>query len=128
MRRVAREIVFKLIFEYTFYDKKNDGTKEMMMLDSNLNNDDKKFIENTYDGILKNQEDIKNEISNNLESYKIERVYRPDLVVLMLATYEIKYSDVPKPVIINEAVDLSKKYGTEKSGKFVNGVLGRMIK
>ena len=128
MRRVARESVFKLIFEFTFYEKKNNETLELMLLDSNLNEDDKSFIENTYDGILKNENELKEDISKNLETYKIERLYRPDLVVLMLATYELKFSDVPKAVVINEAVELAKKYGTDKSGKFVNGVLARMVK
>ena len=46
----------------------------------------------------------------------------------MLATYELERGDAPDKVVINEAVDLAKRYGTEKSGKFVNGVLAKMIK
>ena len=52
-----------------------------------------------------------------------------DLTILRLAVYEIKYDDtIPTKVSINEAVELAKKYGTEKSGSFVNGVLSRIIK
>jgi N utilization substance protein B len=52
-----------------------------------------------------------------------------DLAILRLAIYEMKYrSDVPKSVAINEAVELAKKYGTDNSGKFVNGVLGGFAK
>ena len=46
----------------------------------------------------------------------------------MLASYELEHGDAPSKVVINEAVDLAKRYGTEQSGTFVNGVLAKMIK
>lgn len=128
MRRVARELVFKLVFEYTFYEASNEGTLDFMLHESDLDESDKKFIKDTYDGVMSKEEELKALISSCLNTYKIERLYRPDYVVLLLATYELKQGEVPAPVIINEAVTLSKKYGTEKSGKFVNGVLANILK
>lgn len=128
MRRVARESVFKLVFEYTFYGVANDGTLELLLADADLTDDDKEFIANTYEGVLANEESLKKTIEANLDSYTLDRIYRPDLAVLLLATYELGEKTAPVPVIINEAVELSKKYGTDKSGAFVNGVLAKVAK
>ena len=72
----------------------------------------------------------KNEVDDLLRKYstkwKIERMPKTDLAVLRLAVCEMGYAKVPAAVSINEAVDLAKKYGTEDSGKNVNGILGRI--
>jgi N utilization substance protein B len=128
MRRAAREAVFKLVFEYTFYFSQNESTLELMLLDSDLSEDDKDFIKQTYSGVCAEYENLKDKVASLLENYKVDRLYRPDLVVLILACYELEKASAPKAVVINEAVELAKKYGTEKSGGFVNGVLARLCK
>ena len=128
MRRVARELVFKLVFEYTFYGVANDDTLELLLVDADLIDDDKDYISSTYAGVLANVDGLKDTISAHLDSYTLDRIYRPDLAVLILATYELESKSAPIPVIINEAVELSKKYGTDKSGAFVNGVLAKVAK
>lgn len=128
MRRIARENVFKLVFEYTFYNVVNDSTLELMLVDNDLTEDDKNYINSTYFGVVTNEEELRKVIADHLEGYRIERVYRPDYAVLLLATYELKEHTAPNAVVINEAVELSKKYGTDKSGSFVNGVLAKIVK
>ncbi len=128
MRRVARESVFKLVFEFTFYGAPNDETLELLLVDSDLTEDDKNYINATYAGVMTKEEELKKIIEENLEGYRLERVYRPDYAVLLLATYELTAKTAPTAVIINEAIELSKKYGTDKSGKFVNGVLAKISK
>ena len=128
MRRAARESVFKLVFEYTFYGVANDGTLELLLADADLSGDDKNYISETYAGVLANEESLKKTIKEHLDSYTLDRIYRPDLAVLLLATYELQAKTAPVAVVINEAVDLSKKYGTDKSGAFVNGVLAKVAK
>ena len=128
MRKIARETVFKLLFEHSFLNESNDAGIELLMYAEDLTEDDKEYIKRTYYGVLSSIDSLKEEISARLENYRIERLYRPDLMVLMLATYELENGDAPSKVVINEAVDLAKRYGTEKSGKFVNGVLAKMIK
>lgn len=128
MRRIARESVFKLLFEFSFYGEPNNDSLELVLLADDLSDDDKDYIKRTYLGTAAKFEELKTLISENLDNYKIERLYRPDLIVLILAAYELSQKEVPEKVIINEAVDLAKKYGTEKSGAFVNGVLARLIK
>ena len=128
MRRVARENVFKLVFEYTFYGSVNESTLELMLVDSDLTEDDRQYINSTYLGVCTNDEKLKGIIENHLEGYKLERVYRPDYAVLLVATYELLEHTAPNAVVINEAVELSKKYGTDKSGSFENGVLAKIGK
>lgn len=128
MRKIARETVFKLLFEHSFLNERNDDGIELLMLADDFTEDDKDYIKRTYDGVILSADSLKEKISARLENYLIERLYRPDLIVLMLATYELERGDAPDKVVINEAVDLAKRYGTEKSGKFVNGVLAKMIK
>ncbi len=68
-------------------------------------------------------------IEENLkDEWKLSRISKMDLSILKLAIYEIKYSDVPFKVAINEAVELAKKYGEDKSKNFVNGVLASIVK
>lgn len=128
MRRVARENVFKLVFEFTFYNTANEETLGLLLEDSDLTDDDRQYINTTYLGVITREEELKDIIQSHLEKYRLERVYRPDYATLLLATYELLEHTAPNAVIINEAVELSKKYGTDKSGKFVNGVLAKIVK
>ncbi len=127
-RRIARETVFKLVFEYSFYDVKNENTLELLLLNFDLDEDDKKYVNSTYVGIANHKQELESEIESHLSGYALSRVYRPDLIAMMIAVYEMKFTKIPPLVSINEAVNLSKMYGTEKSGKFVNGVLAKVMK
>lgn len=128
MRRASREIVFKLLFEYSFQNEKNDQTKDLMLMDSDMTEEDKEYIEKTYYGVVDNIETIKKTLADNITGYTLDRIYRSDLVILEMAAYEISEASVPQAVVINEAVDLAKKYGTDKSGGFVNAVLAKLAK
>ena len=69
------------------------------------------------------------QIETNLKKeWKIDRIAKIDLAILKLAIYEIKYKDIPFKVVINEAVELAKKYGEDSSKNFVNGVLASVVK
>jgi len=64
-----------------------------------------------------------------LTGWQVDRLSRVDRQVLRLAVYEMLYrQDVPPKVVINEAIELAKHFGRDENGKFVNGVLGRMMK
>lgn len=128
MRRASREYVFKLVFEYTFYGAENDTTLEFMLSDADLTEEDKAYIRERYDGVVANAERLKALLASKLERYTVDRLYRPDMVVLLIALYELEKGDTPVGIVVNEAVDLAKKYGTEKSGGFVNGVLAKFVR
>lgn len=79
--------------------------------------------------LLCNKKDVLDEMLNKYSSnWKIERLPKTDLAVLRLAACEILFmDDLPDAVSINEAVELSRKYGTENSTKYVNGILGKLV-
>ena len=83
----------------------------------------------TINGIAKNKEEILELISQNLkEKWDISRVSKINITLLKLATYEIVYTELPYKVVVNEAVEIAKKYGDDTSPAFINGVLANIIK
>jgi N utilization substance protein B len=66
--------------------------------------------------------------SDYLKKWRLERLSKVDTQILRLALYELLFAeDVPQAAVMNEAVELAKRFGTEESGKFVNGVLGKVL-
>lgn len=130
-RTQIREQAFKLI--YSLEIQKSNDLKEALdlYLESNEIDNSKaiEYIEDAVFGIQKNLKEIDNEIEKNLkQEWKIERISKIDLSILRLAIYEIKYTNIPFKVAINEAVELAKKYGEDSSKKFVNGILASIVK
>lgn len=130
-RSAIRENAFKLI--YSLEIQKDENTEEQIDLffESNDIKDEeaKKYIKNVILGIKKNKEQILSNIEKNLkEDWKLSRISKMDLSILELAIYEIEFSDIPYKVAINEAVELAKKYGEDKSKNFVNGILASVVK
>lgn len=89
----------------------------------------KDFSIQLVEGAIKNREAIDNLISKYTTNWQINRMAVVDRNILRLATYELLFTeDIPPKVAINEAVDLAKKFGDVDSGKFVNGVLDKILK
>ena len=130
-RTAIREQAFKLIYSVEIQKQENLEEAIELYMESNeiVDENAKKYITEAVFGIEKNKNEIVNQITKNLKSeWKIERISKIDLAILKLAIYEIKYTDVPFKVVINEAVELAKKYGEEASKNFVNGVLASVVK
>lgn len=130
-RTEMRENAFKLIYSLEIQKVENVQEQINLYFESNNITDEeaKKYIANAVNGIEEHQEEILKDIETNLkEEWKLSRISKMDLTILKLAIYEIKYTDVPYKVSINEAVELAKKYGEDKSKKFVNGILASVVK
>ena len=128
-RKIARETVYKLIFEYLFNKGYATETKDLFLQDVTLTDDDRTYIDRVYRGVTDNFEDLKEIIRSSAEGFDVDRIFKPDFSALLLAIYEMKYEDdIPLTVSISEAVDLVKNYSTEKSGAFVNGILASVYK
>ena len=125
-RKKSREFAFRLVFEKFFHEPEID-----VVFDDNdieLDDQDRVFANSLIGGVNEHYDDILDIIKNNTIGYELDRIYKVDLAILVLAVYEIKYSETPANIVINEAVELSKKYSTEKSFSFINGVLAKVIK
>lgn len=129
-RTARREIVFKLLYSLEIQKTSNDEEIRLFIENNGiLEDEDKKYIEEMAHGIIENNEEISKEISNNLKKdWSIERISKVDLALLKLAIYEIKHKQIPYKVVINEAVELAKKYGEDQSSSFINGVLANVVK
>jgi N utilization substance protein B len=91
---------------------------------------DMDFFQSSLGGLTLNLQEIDGIITETLKNWKFDRISFVDRSILRLGTYEIWFSQspVPYPVVINEAVELAKKFGTNESGAFVNGVLDAIRK
>ena len=145
-RRLARKSAFKALYSFNYVDNKDtdgiideclceehvfwvDEEDSTELLFHSISKNDKEFFIQLVKGTLENIAAIDNIIEINLRSWKMERIAKVDLAILRMAIYEILYrDDIPDSVAINEAVELGKAYGTDDSGSFINGVLGRVVK
>lgn len=130
-RTLMRENAFKLIYSLEIQKVEDIQDQIELYFESNNIKDQeaKNYIEDAITGIEKHQEEILKDIEMNLkDEWKLSRISKMDLAILKLAIYEIKFSDVPYKVSINEAVELAKRYGEDKSKNFVNGVLASIVK
>ena len=125
MRALARELAFQLIFERLFV-KDNFSDEEFFV--SLKKEEDINFAKEILSSFENNRQQIKDTISSHLVGYEIDRVYKVDLAILCEALTEILFIKTPYKIVVNEAVELAKKFSTEKSSKFVNGVLSSILK
>ena len=128
-RKELREAAVKLFyemdiqktFEHKFY-KNFLAENELIALKDN-------YLKEVFDSFLLNRDNIDDIIQISSTSWDMKRIAKVDLSILRVAITEILYlSDIPDKVYINEAIDLAKKYGDENSYKFVNGLLGKIVK
>lgn len=128
-RSTAREHLFQLTFEQLFSEDKNDVTLEAYLMDASLTDSDKQYVRKAYDGIYTHLDELKSIVAKYSNGFNIDRIYKPDLAAMIVSVYEMKYvPEVPAAVSINEAVELVKRYSTEKSKSYVNGVLASVNK
>ena len=85
------------------------------------------FMESLYFGVFEHLQEIDQLIEKSAMNWSFTRIAKVDLSILRLAIYELKYTDVPQKVAVNEAIEIAKIYSTEKSPRFINGILGSVI-
>lgn len=125
-RREAREIAFKLTYEMVVSGRFNRETlAELVPVDADC--DSMNYINGIVDGIEGNFEALKAFVVKYSRGFEYDRIYKIDLALLLLAIYEIKFTDTPPAVAANEAVEISKIYSDVKSYSFINGILASVI-
>lgn len=122
-RKIARENAFILIFEKSFRSETAEEILEIAEENGEIETDD--FSKTLFFGVYEHLEEIDKLISENISGWKIDRLSSVALAASRLALFEMLYlSDIPVGVSINEAVELCKKYGTDKDASYINGTLG----
>ena len=131
-RSRLREEIFKLLFIADFHNGE-EIDEQTTLFGGRLEEDGTKHkdigsIENKAQAVFSKIPELDELIDSKVEGWKTSRMNKVDLTIIRLALYEIRFDeDVPVAVAINEAVELAKKYGTNDSPSFVNGVLSRLV-
>lgn len=137
-RRVAREIVVQSLYQMEMNEVESSEAVTMLLDEAAEENETDRtigdealmrdYVLSHVNGIWEAKPAIDDMLEHYLKGWQMSRLSRVDRQILRLAAYEMIYlNDVPAKVAVNEAIELAKHFGTEDSGKFVNGVLGKMI-
>jgi N utilization substance protein B len=139
-RRLAREIALQALYQMEMNEvsategirvavEEAEADNEAKLSLDNKEKIDPKYVQELVDGTKQHLTAIDDLLLDYLKGWAIDRLSRVDRQILRIAVYEMVYrEDVPPRVVVNEAIELAKHFGAEESGKFVNGVLGKMIK
>ena len=134
-RHLGRIIALQTLYEQDFRRTAGDGNFDLKeVLQRNIKRydtmvDDKAFIKQLVTGVTKYEAELDKTLQPVAPEWPIDQIARMDRVVLHIGLYELIYeADIPPKVVINEAVELAKAFGGENSSKFVNGVLGTVLR
>lgn len=121
-RSELREIIMKVIYQINILKSTNLDYDIKFLIKEQLEVEND-FVNDTVNGIVKNQENINKLANKYLENWTIDRLNKVDQSILSIGIYELMYTKTPSVVSINEAIELSKKYSDLDVTKMINGVL-----
>ena len=127
-RHHARMAVVSLLYAYDLGNGNIAEHTSEILEEKKIRNKQKDFALNLYEGVMENLEACDESIIKHLKEWDFERLGAIERATLRLATYEILFGDLDSAVVINEAVEITKAFGTEQSPKFINGVLDAISK
>lgn len=134
-RTTARAAAMQMVYERLLGGQGGGETLELVYehlgegKENKPSSDDQAYIDDVLTGIYEHQSEIDENITQFSVDWTLDRMAKVDLTILRLAAYEILFrSDVPGSVAINEAVELAGKYSDPAGGRFINGVLGSILR
>lgn len=124
-RSGAREMAMSILYQVSVFEKaKASYDLDEMFMDIEGRN--KEFIENIVNEVILKKEELDKKANKYLINWEINRLNMVDQAIFEIAIYELIYTDTPKKVVIDEAINLSKKYSEESVVKMLNGVLDKI--
>lgn len=129
-RKNQRELLIKMFYEMEMNKDFGNQIYKSFLENNSINNLEDKYFYSLYELYIKNKEAIDESIKSLISlSWDMSRIAKVDLSILRVAVTEIVHmEDIPYKVSINEAINLAKDYGDESSYKFINGILGNLMK
>ncbi len=124
-RREVREELFKLVYEGAM---RTENAEELLKIESAERDLKDPYIESSFKGIFEHAAELDEMISKEAHGWKLERLTKISLAIMRVSVYEMIYNQIPVNISINEAVELAKKYGDDKSPAFINGVLNTVAR
>ncbi len=126
-RRRGRELALQALFQSDLLEDWSEATLDEFWSQQEADKGAKEFARLLFSGVAGKREDIDELIAGASEHWRIGRISRVDAGILRLATYELLYCpETPASAVINEAVEIAKRFGSSESSRFVNGVLDRI--
>jgi len=128
-RKEVRQHIFFLLFRVEFNIEAEMPEQIQLYFEGNEVKDESErtYMEDKYEAVVARKKEIDDLINEHTTGWTTMRMNKVDLTTLRLAIYEMKWDDtIPEKVAINEAVELSKKFGGDESSKFINGVLAKL--
>ncbi|RDU62888.1 transcription antitermination factor NusB [Helicobacter sp. MIT 14-3879] len=127
-RTHAREMVIELLYAYSLGNDNIFKFVDELMKNRKIRNAQADFAKGLFNGVIENLSTIDKAIKSTLKSWDFDRLGIIDKCILRLGVYEILYSNTDTPIIINEAIEISKILGDDNTPKFINGVLDAVNK
>ena len=127
-RNDSRMLAMTILYQINLFKRKKIEISIDEIMESNLEgiNDKDNFIKTLVNGVLEKEEELENIANNYLNNWNINRLGITDASILKIAIYELMYTDTPKKVCIDEAIELAKDYSDEKGVGMINGVLDKI--
>lgn len=126
-RSELREKIMIILYQIDINRKQNIDYSVEKIIRENLDIDNE-FVRDIVYGVITYESDIIKEANKYMKDWSIDRIDRTGAAILKMAIYELKYTDTPPIVVINEAIELAKKYSDDDVRKMINAVLDKMIK
>ena len=124
-RSEARKIIMTILYQIIVYEKNKMLYDIEEVIKENLDIDNE-FVKEMIYGVITYQNDIDALANKHLNNWTIDRLGNTDIAILRMGIYELIYTDTPKIVCINEAIELSKKYSDDDVSKMINAVLDKI--
>lgn len=126
-RNEARTAIMTILYQIFMYQNNNIDydVEEVIKENMEINNE---FVNEIVNSIIEKKDELYNTANEYLKDWKVSRLGLPDQAIMCLGIYEILYTDTPKAVVINEALELAKKYSDDKVKNIINGVLDKINK
>jgi len=128
-RRIAREYTLQLLFQVEFNDSLPEQVLNRFWEGKRSQRDVMEYCTRLFRGIIKNRHNLDDAIQSVSEHWRISRMAHVDRNILRLAAYELLFEEnLAPPIVINEAIEIAKKYSSEQAATFINGILDAMKK
>ena len=128
VRTKSREFAMQMLFQWDMSEQDPKKLEVKFWRSARAAEDTRTFANTLFEGAAKEAPALDEIITKHAENWKLERLSAIDRAILRLAIYELRSADTPPKVVLNEAVDLAKKFSSEDAGSFVNGILDPVYK
>jgi N utilization substance protein B len=123
IRSKAREFAMQMLFQWEMSQQDPAKLEAKFWLNAKAADVTRTFANQLFEGAAKDAAALDQLIVSHAQNWKLERVAAIDRAILRLAMYELRAGETPPKVVLNEAVEMAKKFSSEESGAFVNGIL-----